>query len=337
MKKYLLIPMLILGVACNQENRKSEISAAAKNGVAAIDSVYGRQVVEYLAADSLFGRWAGTEHNAKAANYIVSELQKIGASPFFGNDYFQPFEVYTWEKQGYHYMCFLDDSLVVEHMKPTETVELRNVLAKIEGERADEYVVIGAHYDHIGCGRVFDGDSICNGADDNASGVSAVLQTAKAVVASGKKPLRTIIFAFWDAEEQGLIGSQYFVKNHEDINKIKAYINLDMIGRNSPDTTYKYNLMFFYTKAKSEYKEWLSADIDTFDLKLNPEIASSDEPYMPSDNAPFVGKKIPIIYYSTGVHPDYHNVGDESQKINYTKMADISKSAFLILWRIANE
>ena len=106
---------------------------------------------------------------------------------------------------------------------------LRNILGKIEGKNPNEIVIIGAHYDHIGYDPMLEGDQIYNGADDNASGVQAVLQVARAFLATGEQPERTVIFAFWDGEEKGLLGSRYFAMNYPDIKKVKGYLNYDMI------------------------------------------------------------------------------------------------------------
>ena len=92
-----------------------------------------------------------------------------------------------------------------------QLLSLNNVLGMIEGKNPDEIVIVGAHYDHLGTDLFLAGDRIYNGADDNASGVSAVLQIARAFLATGKQPERTVIFAFWDGEEKGLLGSRAFV------------------------------------------------------------------------------------------------------------------------------
>ena len=117
-------------------------------------------------------------------------------------------------------------------------LRMANVLGVIPGQRTDEYVIVGAHFDHLGTDETLANDAIYNGADDNASGVSAVLQIARAFQASGQKPLRNVIIAFWDGEEKGLLGSKHFVQSCDFIGKVKGYLNFDMIGRNNkPDTS----------------------------------------------------------------------------------------------------
>ena len=94
-----------------------------------------------------------------------------------------------------------------------QKLDLNNVIVKIEGKNPDEYVILGTHFDHIGFDPLLDGDQIYNGADDNASGVAAGLQIARAFLESGVQPERTVLFAFWDGEEKGLLGSEYFMQS----------------------------------------------------------------------------------------------------------------------------
>lgn len=97
--------------------------------------------------------------------------------------------------------------------------------------------MVGAHFDHLGIDETLAGDKIYNGADDNASGVSAVMQIARAFQTSGKKPLRNVIIAFWDGEEKGLLGSKYFMQHCDFVKDIKGYLNFDMIGGTIGGTT----------------------------------------------------------------------------------------------------
>ena len=145
---------------------------------------------------------------------------------------------------------------------------MRNVLAKIEGKNKDEIVIIGAHYDHLGIDPMLDGDQIYNGADDNASGVSAVLQIARAFLV--RENGRTYgHLCFWDGEEKGLLGSQYFALSYPDINKVKGYLNFDMIGRNNDESRPK-QVVYFYTEGTPAFGEWLKKDVEKYNLQLNP-------------------------------------------------------------------
>ena len=212
---------------------------------------------------------------------------------------------------------------------------MRNILAKIEGKNPDEIVVVGAHYDHLGYDSMLEGDKIYNGADDNASGVQAVLQILQAFLATGQQPERTVIFALWDGEEKGLCGSRYFANNFTDIKKVKGYMNFDMIGRDCVEDR-KNHFNYMYTAKDSVYAEWLKSDIKRYSLALDPSYNSSDDFSRGSDQVPFFNAGASIVWYQTGSHTDYHKPSDESHRINWDKMVEITKAAFLCLWKMAN-
>lgn len=204
---------------------------------------------------------------------------------------------------------------------------MMNIYAEIKGEDTTKYVVVGAHRDHLGDG---DGE-IYNGADDNASGVIAVLQIAAAFKRNGVKPACNVVFAFWDGEEIGLFGSNYYCEQLK-INKkdVIYYMNFDMIGRNS-DEANPTTLSYIYTEAATECKDWLMEAIADYDLNLKPNYNAWDNPVGGSDNTGFARLGIPIAWYHTEGHPDYHQVTDSYEKINYPKMRDIISSAYLVV------
>lgn len=201
---------------------------------------------------------------------------------------------------------------------------------------SNEYVIVGAHFDHLGIDPALDGDQIYNGADDNASGVSAVLQIAKAFVISGQQPERNVIFAFWDGEEKGLLGSKYFVQECPFINQVKGYLNFDMIGRNNQPQNPKH-VVYFYTEANPAFGRWLKEDIKKYGLQLEPNYRPWDKPVGGSDNGSFAKAGIPIIWYHTDGHPDYHQPSDHADRLNWDKVVEISKASFLNVWNLANE
>ena len=154
--------------------------------------------------------------------------------------------------------------------------------------------------------------------------------------ASGKKPLRNVIFAFWDGEEKGLLGSKYFVQTCPFVKQIKGYLNFDMIGRNNrPDKPQ--HVVYFYTEAHPAFGQWLKDAIREYDLKLEPDYRAWDRPIGGSDNGSFALQDIPIIWYHTDAHPDYHQPGDHAERINWEKLTDITRAAFLNMWNLANE
>lgn len=119
--------------------------------------------------------------------------------------------------------------------------------------------------------------------DDNASGVSAVLQIVRSFLATGKQPERTVIFAFWDGEEKGLLGSKYFAQSFPQIKQVKGYLNFDMIGRNN-DESRPWHVVYFFTKGTPAFGEWLKEDIEHYNLNLQPDYRAWDNPVGGSDN-----------------------------------------------------
>jgi len=212
-------------------------------------------------------------------------------------------------------------------------VKARNVLGMIEGEKKDEFIVVGAHYDHVGKWNGW----IWNGADDNASGTVGVMTIAKAFKATGKKPEKSIIFAAWTGEEKGLWGSRYFVREavKENMN-IVLNLNYDMIARDTDDDIQKNKAMMTYTKANAGIEKLTKKHIEDFDINLDLSYRASERPAGGSDHAPFAQEDIPIFYFMAAMHPDYHLPSDELDKINWEKMVNIIKLGFLNTWEFSN-
>lgn len=301
-----------------------------EKGLASFDKKDAEKFIGILASDSLEGRAGGTTGGMKAADYLKSIFEEYGIKPWV-KGYFQPFGIDNSRKT-----VSLDKAKI-------GSPQMRNILGTIRGKNANEVVIIGAHYDHLGVRKNRTNDSIYNGADDNASGVAGVLQVAKAFVASGQQPKRTIIFALWDGEEMGLLGSFYFTEDYYnnvqppllEPAQIKGYINLDMIGRDKNDTETTHVINYLSTD-KPVFKEWVQSAISTYDLKLEPDFQGLENLPGGSDHMPFQMKGVPIIYYFTDLHKDYHKPSDHADKINYTKLTEISKISFLNLWNLAN-
>ncbi len=307
-KVYCLIFILLtlFGFAPSEE--------AKERGLSKIHPETGRAIVTFLAHDLLEGREAGTRGGAIAATYLASELCKLNLIPFpasqgYDTGYLHPFSGVT--RRG-------------------DTLAMQNVLAYIKGS-TNEWIVVGAHFDHLGLG---DG-AIFNGADDNASGVSAVLQIAAAMVASHTVPQRNVLFALWDGEEKGLLGSRHFVNHQIGGMTLKAYMNFDMIGRDATGSE-PGHVDYFYTEAYPQFAQWLKTHIEHYHLPLKPVYRAWDKPDSGSDNASFAAKGVPILWYHTNSHPDYHKVSDHSDKINWEKMYHITQSAYLTVWKLAN-
>ena len=283
---------------------------AVDRGLNSINRVSAEAIVGFLADDELQGREAGTIYSRIAARYLAASLKEAGINPLYDDSYFQHFEACAKERQqkGARWQVH-PDSISSLKNGTYRVLRMANVLGIIPGEKTDEYVIVGAHFDHLGVDETLANDPIYNGADDNASGVSAVLQIARAFKASGKN---------------GFIG------------KVKGYLNFDMIGRNSKPECPNH-VVYFYTASHPAFGKWLKDDIIRYGLHLEPDYRSWDRPVGGSDNASFAVLDIPIIWYHTDGHPDYHQPSDHADRLNWEKVVDITKASFLNMWNLANE
>ncbi len=228
----------------------------------------------------------------------------------------------------------LSSSALVTTEVEQQRVRVRNVVGMIEGERTDEFVVVGAHLDHMG----MEPGIVWNGADANASGVVGVMTIAKAFKAAGVKPKRTIIFAAWTAEEKGLIGSRYFTLYPPmgDISQYKFYLNFDMIARDAPNDTEGNMATMQFTDTYPNLERWTREHRDRFNLNLDITYRGGRAPVGGSDFASFTRAGVPIITWLAGFHPDYHRPSDTAEKTNWEKMQSIIKLGFLQMWEAAN-
>ena len=327
-RDYLLLALLLVG---NITFAQSPIERALNT----INRSSAEATINFLASDELQGREAGVHGSRVTSEYIVSLLQWMGVSPL-ADSYFQPFDAYRKERQKKGRLEVHPDSIAKLKQEVHQKLSMRNVLGMIPGKNTKEYVIVGAHFDHLGIDPVLDGDQIYNGADDNASGVSAVLQIARAFLASGQQPERNVIFAFWDGEEKGLLGSKYFVQTCPFLSQIKGYLNFDMIGRNNKPQQPK-QVVYFYTAAHPVFGDWLKEDIRKYSLQLEPDYRAWENPIGGSDNGSFAKVGIPIIWYHTDGHPDYHQPSDHADQLNWDKIVEITKASFLNMWKMANE
>lgn len=216
----------------------------------------------------------------------------------------------------------------------TRRVRVRNVVAMIEGENPNEFVVVGAHMDHMGmeAGRVW------NGADDNASGTVGVVMIAKAVAATGVKPKKTIIFCAWTGEEKGLLGSEYFTRfpTMGKISDVKFYLNYDMISRDVATDTEKNMAGMTFTSTYPKLEEWTKANVQKYNIGLNVSYRGNPAPTGGSDYSAFTRNQVPIVAWMAAMHPEYHQVNDHVSLINWEKMQNIIRLGFLQVWDAAN-
>ena len=263
--------------------------------------------VEYLASEKLEGRFPGTNGEQLAANYIAEKFEKFGLTKLT-DSYFQSFN-FTLPSSPHEEVKFNQD---------TDTkINAKNIIAFIDNKKKNT-VIIGAHYDHIGYGGQYSLDrginEIHNGADDNASGTAMLLSLAKQL--NNKNDLENnYLFIAFSAEELGLIGSRYFVNS--DVFKkesINFMINLDMVGRLNAEK----ELSIFGVGTSSIFKQVVNSMNNNFKLKI------IEDGTGPSDHTSFYNKDIPVLFFHTGSHENYHRPSDDVNLINYKGMSEIS-------------
>lgn len=231
--------------------------------------------------------------------------------------------------------------------KEVKVVKSENVLGYLEGsDKKEELVVITAHYDHIGINNNGKGDHINNGADDDGSGTASVLEIAKAFATAKKEgngPRRSILFMTVTGEEKGLLGSEYYSEHPVfPLEQTVVDLNIDMIGRR--DAVHRESPPYLYLigadKLSSTLNE-LSDSVNRANTKLIFDYTYNDQHhpdrfYYRSDHWNFAKNNIPIIFYFSGVHEDYHKPGDEVDKIEFDLLALRTKCIFYTAWEIAN-
>ena len=336
-----------LFAACTEARAPSETQdlkefSRLAAGYESITSQELTDAITYLASAGSEGRRSGTEGNAKAGEYIAKTLAEAPLPPI-RTSYFQSFnfedvrrpdisleKIEKWSK---------DSHWTISHSG-------RNIIAVLEGtSKKNEYVVIGAHYDHLG----IQGGKLFPGADDNASGTAAVMEIAEAFAVLAEqsiRPQRSIVFTLFDAEEWGLC-SEYFVENSPvPLEKIAAYINLDMVGRNKTSYLEVYGSPDIddFSKRSPELSRALERanKVLQFQLNLPAEEGKKEQIFSRSDQASFFfarqeGNRIPVVFLTSGLHENYHEPSDTADKINYLKLRNTARLAFLTVWIIADQ
>lgn len=213
-----------------------------------------------------------------------------------------------------------------------KSVNVGGIIKATNNKFPGEYLVIGAHFDHLGWGgqnSLYMGEpSIHNGADDNASGTTGLLELAEKFSAIKDKIDRDIVFIAFSGEELGLLGSSYVVNNFPlPIENDITMINMDMIGRLND----KKDLIVYGTGTSSKWKNILD-DKNEYDFNLT----FNDEGFGPSDHSSFYGKKIPVLFFFTGTHTDYHKPSDDADKINAVGQEKVVKYVYDVALAIVN-
>ncbi|KXX69944.1 M20/M25/M40 family metallo-hydrolase [Flammeovirga sp. SJP92] len=274
---------------------------------------------------------------------LYSPINEVSAIPplFMGGEYIMASLIEKSEIEAYrasinsgklYKASLLATDATFKANSDVERKRVRNVMAKIEGTTPDSLVMIGAHYDHLGKREGY----VWNGADDNASGVAAILGIAKAAKATGVAPKKTMLFAAWTAEEKGLHGSKHFLRNFEDKSKIKMYLNFDMIGRRGDWHSKDNQVSFIYNAENPSTWELNAQNIEKYNINLEMFDGKTKQGEAGgSDNVNFDKEGIPYFWYHTGGHEDYHQVSDHADKIMMDKATEITKLSYLTIWDMA--
>ena len=287
----------------------AELMATAHASIRAGDA---QRHVAALADDAFEGREGGSRGGRAAGAYIVGHLEKLGLEP-------------AGDAGGYY----------------QQLGGLRNILALVRGSDpavAGELVVIGAHYDHVGYGNASNSYGpfgfVHNGADDNASGVAGLIEVAEAMQHLPRRPRRPILFAFWDGEEKGLLGSYHFLRVRPAAlsgMKIVFSVNLDMIGRLRGERLEVYG---------ARTAEGLRSAVvrsnnrpGAAPLELFFDWAIEDD----SDHYPFIAAGIPTVMFHTGLHDQYHRPSDDVELVNYDGIEPVARITLDFVTALADE
>lgn len=289
---YSLALLALLTFSCkgqtSETTQEVEVTETIEKTADLFDADALLERVRYLSLDSLEGRQTGTKGNLIAREYVINQFKKYDIAPLL-EDYTQPFSF--------------------EGRRDKKTYEGANVLGVIKGtEHTEKYIVISAHYDHVG---VRDG-KVYNGADDDASGTSAII--AMAEYFKNNPPKHSVVIAAFDAEEMGLQGASHFVKaNTLPKEQIAMNVNLDMVGRNDNNELYVVGTNL-YTQLQPAI-EGLELP-ENFKLLVGHDGLDGKQSWIfSSDHGPFHREKIPFLYFGVEDHEDYHKPTDDFENI----------------------
>ena len=306
-------------------------TTAIAPGPPTADSTALHRDVAYLASDALEGRGTGTAGNDSAAAYIARRFRALRlGEPARACDSVAR----TGFCDGAYLQRFIARSVIAAHAGLPSEASTHNVVAVLPGRDPalrDEYVVIGAHLDHLGRGTVgaLDaraGEVIRNGADDNASGTAAVMELARLFVRRPAK--RSIVFATFSGEELGLLGSQYFVEHPPvPLDRVSAMLNFDMVGRLTSE-----QLIVIGVGSAAEFP----AIVDSANVAPKLQLRPVPEGMGGSDHASFLMRGVPALHFFTGLHPDYHRATDDVEKVDFGGMARVVNMAERVAREIAD-
>jgi hypothetical protein len=313
----LAAPVLSIG------GQAQPLSPAVRRGIETITPADVKRRVQIIADDSMGGRDTPSRGLEATARYIASEFRQFGLTPAGDSGGFiQRYPIPGGRSDG---------------RSNARTRTAPNVVGVLEGSDPvlkQEYIVLSAHMDHVGVGAPVNGDSIYNGADDDASGTTGVLELAEALSRPGARPKRSVIFLTVSGEEHGLWGSSWFSEHAPaPISQIVADLNIDMIGRNWKDT------IVVIGKEHSD----LGTTLDRVN-RAHPELGMraiddiwpEENFYFRSDHYNFARRGVPVLFFFNGTHPDYHGPNDEPDRIDAEKESRIVRLIYLIAQEVGN-
>ena len=290
-----------------------------------------RALLTTLAHDSMQGRRAGSPGAEKARRFLIAELERYGVEPAGTEGYSQPLTlVQVADAQGRLRWGPMPETATAADYLPENQLQIANILGMIPGsdpEMADEIVVVGAHFDHIGIVTAVDGDSIANGADDDASGTIAALEIARSFAQArqrGEGPGRSVLIALFTAEEMGLLGTRMWIEDPTvSMDQVVADLQIEMIGR--PDSlSGGFGRGWLTGYERSTMGDILAAQGSPIVPDPRPEMRF----YFRSDNLPFAQLGIPAHTLSSyNMHSDYHQVSDEVDQVDFAHMTALIDAA----------
>ena len=294
-----------------------------------------RSALSVLAADSLMGRRTGSAGAAQAAAFIAAQLESFGIEPAGDSGYFQRVPMVAVMRDGRRRVELLPSWSDLDTVPAERRLGDVNVVGLIRGRDPvlrNEAVVIGAHHDHIGVGRPVDGDSIYNGADDDASGVVAVLEIARSL-ARGDGPRRTVVFLFSTGEEMGLVGTRWYLRHPAvPLDRTVADLQVEMIGR--PDSLVGGVGRAWLT---GYHRSTMGDMLRDAGNPIVPDPRPEEGFFMRSDNFPFAVEGIPAHTLSSyNMHTDYHRPSDEVDLVDFEHITKVIEAAIQAVELLAN-
>ena len=329
-KRCLLAPLVVFLVAtsCDQDDGPLGPGSVDPNVTAAAATITAGdmfRLIAHLASDEMGGRDTTSPGLEAAASYLAGAFADLGLRPG-ATSFVQrfPIEVEAFDAET-------GQTAMVTAGAP-------NVVAILPGSHPvlrDTYVVFSAHMDHLGVGTAdASGDSIYNGADDDASGTAALIEVAEAFASLEFAPSRSLIFLAVSGEEKGLLGSRYFADHPTvPIGSIVADVNADMISRNSPDSIAVIGQEY---SSLGRILRRVVAGHPEVHLVVAGDLWSEENLFFRSDHFSFVRKEIPALWFFAGTHEDYHELSDEVETIDADKAARVARLIFFTVHEIAN-